>query len=325
MYRAGCAFVVTVLVATVIQAQASHPWVSSVEDDGNPSQPTRTWVSGTGDDLNPCSRTAPCRTFAGAIARTAENGEIDVLDPGSFGPVNITKGIKIDGTSVSGGVLATGTNGIVVSAPSSATVILRNLSINGGFSGPTNTRGIRFMTGGTLIVDHCEIFGFTQRGVSVELSANGSLFMKDSDVYSSLSNGIVVVPLGGAPTLHVVLSNVNVHDNVNYGVYAGPGSIMTVVNSRITGNGLAGLAVDQSFSSTVVETESTIISGNATGIQAGPGASMVRLSNTTVSNNATSGFAFIGGTVSSYGNNHIAGNGGSNGPVNGGTVIGNPQ
>ena len=35
------------------------------------AQATRTWVSGVGDDVNPCSRTAPCKTFAGAISKTA--------------------------------------------------------------------------------------------------------------------------------------------------------------------------------------------------------------------------------------------------------------
>ena len=45
------------------------------------AQATRTWVSGVGDDANPCSRTAPCKTFAGAISKTAAGGEINVLDP----------------------------------------------------------------------------------------------------------------------------------------------------------------------------------------------------------------------------------------------------
>jgi hypothetical protein len=48
------------------------------------AQATRTWVSGVGDDVNPCSRTAPCKTFAGAISKTAPGGEIDALDPGGF-------------------------------------------------------------------------------------------------------------------------------------------------------------------------------------------------------------------------------------------------
>src|SRR5215471_5367173 len=79
-------------------------------------QATRTWVSGVGDDANPCSRTAPCKTFAGAISKTAAGGEIDVLDPGGFGGVTITKSITIDGTPVLAGVLVAGTAGIVVNA-----------------------------------------------------------------------------------------------------------------------------------------------------------------------------------------------------------------
>src|SRR5882762_1005645 len=82
------------------------------------AQATRTWVSGVGDDANPCSRTAPCKTFAGAISKTAAGGEIDALDPGGYGTVTITKGITIDG---GGGqvasVLAAGVNGIIVNAP----------------------------------------------------------------------------------------------------------------------------------------------------------------------------------------------------------------
>jgi hypothetical protein len=61
------------------------------------AQATRTWVSGVGDDANPCSRTAPCKTFAGAISKTAPGGEIDALDPGGFGALTITNAITIDG------------------------------------------------------------------------------------------------------------------------------------------------------------------------------------------------------------------------------------
>src|ERR687895_295015 len=80
------------------------------------AQATRTWVSGVGDDANPCSRTAPCKTFAGAISKTAAGGEIDALDPGGFGAVTITKSILIDGTTGQGfgSILASGTNGVNV-------------------------------------------------------------------------------------------------------------------------------------------------------------------------------------------------------------------
>src|SRR3954470_6826246 len=100
------------------------------------AQAIRTWVSGVGDDANPCSRTAPCKTFAGAISKTAAGGEIDALDPGGFGAVTITKSITIDG---GGGqvasVLVAGTNGIIINAGASGVVTLRNLRINGLGSG----------------------------------------------------------------------------------------------------------------------------------------------------------------------------------------------
>src|SRR5438876_2193224 len=81
------------------------------------AQATRTWVSGVGDDANPCSRTAPCKTFAGAISKTASGGEINVLDPGGFGAVTITKPISIIADHVEAGVLVSGTNGIIVNVP----------------------------------------------------------------------------------------------------------------------------------------------------------------------------------------------------------------
>src|SRR3984957_15015789 len=74
------------------------------------AQATRTWVSGVGDDANPCSRTAPCKTFAGAISKTAAAGEIDCLDPGGFGALTITKSITIDCLGLSESVLVSGTN-----------------------------------------------------------------------------------------------------------------------------------------------------------------------------------------------------------------------
>jgi len=131
-------------------------------------QASRTWVSGVGDDANPCSRTAPCKTFAGAISKTAAGGEIDALDPAGYGAVTITKAITIDG---GGGqvasVLVSGTNGIVVQAGPSDVVILRNLRINGIGTG---INGIRFLSGKDLNVEDCYIFGFTTNGVDIALN-----------------------------------------------------------------------------------------------------------------------------------------------------------
>src|SRR6201992_1537383 len=76
------------------------------------AQATRTWVSGVGDDVNPCSRTAPCKTFAGAISKTAAGGEINCLDPAGYGTVTITKAISIICQRGQGSILASATNGI---------------------------------------------------------------------------------------------------------------------------------------------------------------------------------------------------------------------
>src|SRR6187455_904284 len=126
------------------------------------AQATRTWVSGVGDDVNPCSRTAPCKTFAGAISKTAAGGEIDCLDPGGFGAVTLTKSITIDGTDGAGfgSILASGVNGVNVNdsasgAPNTIVVTLRNLSING--AGTTlGVHGVNMTSGKTLNVEGCQ-------------------------------------------------------------------------------------------------------------------------------------------------------------------------
>ena len=132
------------------------------------AQAPRTWVSGGGDDANPCSRIAPCKTFAGAISKTAPGGEIDALDPGGFGALTITKAITIDGGGQVASVLVAGTNGIVVSAGAGHTVTLRNLRINGvAGTGTGGLTGVQFVNGAALHIENCTIFGFTQMGLNI--------------------------------------------------------------------------------------------------------------------------------------------------------------
>src|SRR5258707_9763468 len=109
------------------------------------AQASRTWVSGVGDDANPCSRTAPCKTFAGAISKTAAGGEIDVLDPGGFGAVTITKAITIASEGAGeGGILVAGTNAITINAGINDVIILRGLQIDGGPIGSNSLNGVKF-------------------------------------------------------------------------------------------------------------------------------------------------------------------------------------
>src|SRR6184192_3544216 len=114
------------------------------------AQASRTWVSGVGDDANPCSRTAPCKTFAGAISKTAAGGEIDALDPAGYGAVTITKSITIDGTGTLASVLVSGTNGIIINAGTGDRVLLRNIQINGIGTG---INGVQINQAGTVDLD----------------------------------------------------------------------------------------------------------------------------------------------------------------------------
>ncbi len=138
------------------------------------AQATRTWVSGVGDDVNPCSRTAPCKTFAGAISKTATGGEISVLDPGGYGTLTVTKAITVDGGSGCGwgSTLFSSVNGFIINITTNLAtdkVILRNLSING--AGTTlGVDGIRFLDGASLTVENVRIFNFSGDGIEVNQS-----------------------------------------------------------------------------------------------------------------------------------------------------------
>ena len=111
------------------------------------AQASRTWVSGVGDDANPCSRTAPCKTWAGAISKTAACGEIDALDPGGFGAVTITKSITLDGTGTFASILASLTTGIIVNAAATDVITIRGISINGFCNG---IRGMNILQAKTV-------------------------------------------------------------------------------------------------------------------------------------------------------------------------------
>src|SRR4051794_7568695 len=189
------------------------------------AQATRTWVSGVGDDANPCSRTAPCKTFAGAISKTAIGGEINALDPGGYGAVTITKAITLDG---GGGQVASiltsgASNGIVINAPVTANVVIRNLSINGiNGSGSGAPNGIRFVAGKSLRIENCNINGFTNRGIDISVN-NASGNPPTVSIINTTSNDNGDSGIRSSVTQRVLVSIVNSRFNNNgvYGVYGG--------------------------------------------------------------------------------------------------------
>jgi len=178
------------------------------------AQAARTWVSGVGDDANPCSRTAPCKTFAGAISKTATAGEINVLDPGGFGGVTITKAITIRSDHIEAGVLVSGTNGITVAAGATDTVVLEGLDIDGAAG--TGLNGVNISSGSAVYILRCDIRHFSQNGVNMAATNAGSrLFIKDSLVNLNGTGG--GGPFGG----------VNVQGN---------GNIASILNTVVDNN-----------------------------------------------------------------------------------------
>jgi len=281
------------------------------------AQATRTWVSGVGDDANPCSRTAPCKTFAGAISKTAVDGEIDALDPAGFGAVTITKSITIDGCCMVS-ILAAGTTGIIVNVTSGTdvrkTVRLRNISINGAATG---VNGINFIAGLKLYIEHCEIYGFqssaASRAVKANVTAAAQLYIKDTDMANNAS-GVDASSSGGA----LLTSMDHCHlEGMTDAVIVGSGTGNNIRDCFIVGN--SGVGVKTSGTAGTI-LERTMIDSNGTGLQPGAGTT-TDISNVSIIGN-TLGIATTGGTVQSHGNNQINLNTTPGAIPTGGAIIG---
>jgi hypothetical protein len=274
------------------------------------AQATRTWVSGVGDDANPCSRTAPCKTFAGAISKTATGGEISVLDPGGFGAVTITKAITINGTHGQGygAILASLTTGVIINS-GSGNVRLKSIDINGAGNG---VDGIRINTAGKVYIEDCKIDGFTNRGINDIRTVAGFLNITDSNVSGCTQSGIAIIPgVGGSVT--AVLDNVHSQGSVSNSGYAQSGNVKgTVRNSFFTGNSSNGMFADGTGGE--LNIENCLSSHNSVGLFVTAPA-IVRLNGTEISNNGTSINAAGQAQVQSTGTNVITGNGANNLPT----------
>lgn len=267
------------------------------------AQATRTWVSGVGDDVNPCSRTAPCKTFAGAISKTATCGEISVLDPGGFGAVTITKSITINGEGTLASILAAGTSGVVVNAAATSNVYLKNIDINGACTG---IDGIRFLAGNSLVVEKCRIWAFSNIGIFVnKTNTTGFMSVTTSAITHCLQGGIVTQTTGAGTLIRSEIDNTKIFGCSN-GFKAGAQSQMTVKNSAASGCGGAGFLADTATS--VLNMDSCVATNNASGVKT-LNAGTIRLGQSTVANNITKGVdKAVGSTVESYSDNYIRGN-----------------
>ncbi len=288
------------------------------------AQATRTWVSGVGDDVNPCSRTAPCKTYAGAISKTAVNGEISTLDPGGFGAVTITKSITIEGTQGAGygSILNSVTTGVSIAydsfsgeALTQRTVRLRNLNINGsggsGGSPSSGTRGIR-ITGGAnsnnseVFIEDCVIdgdFGNPGRGIEeLRTGTNAVLVIDNTTIRNMPSSGVQIT---GTVGTKVTISNSRI-SNTSIGIAGNNGPQIAVFHTVVETSTTAGIQAD---GGTTIEVDNCLVNNNTgVGFVANGANSFVRVSNTTAVRNNPLATISAGGQVSSYGNNQTGGN-----------------
>lgn len=289
------------------------------------AQATRTWVSGVGDDANPCSRTAPCKTFAGAISKTATGGEISVLDPGGFGTVNINKSITINSSGVEGGILAANTNGIVVNPGAGGRVTLRGLTIVGAGSGLT---GIRVISGAEVVVDNCQIEGFRgtnpSYGILVAPSSGSTrLTVRNSTINANGqttlgSAGIAIIPTGSALAVadidHVHLAN-NTSGLIVNSTFTSNAAWATIRDSQIVGNLFDGVLAKSGPSGNLkilaknnVIANNSFSSASAAGLHADGAAAAIRMQDNSIVVNRTGVLLSNSGQIYSYGGNVISTN-----------------
>jgi hypothetical protein len=268
------------------------------------AQLTRTWVSGVGDDVNPCSRTAPCKTFAGAISKTADGGFINALDSGGFGAVTITKSITIDGEGAHAGILVGGgSSGVVINAPGKK-VTLRNLSIDGPSVTLIAAFGVRVIAAAEVHVEKCLIGRFSSHAIDFSPAGGAEGFIDDVTAISnggsavSVSTGRVSINRLDAYTndaavfvrgtaIATVRDSIAVGGSVGFGANTVPGAVLNLENSTSTHNANGILVAS---GATVRVSNSLIVSNTSTGLNNGGGGSVIiSLSGNIVTGNPTDG------------------------------------
>jgi len=285
------------------------------------AQATRTWVSGVGDDVNPCSRTAPCKTFAGAISKTAAGGEINCLDPAGYGAVTINKSLVIDCHFTEGGVLAAG-NGIVVNAASTDVVVLRGLDIF-GVNPPTN--GVRILVAAAVHIEDCVIRRFNltnSEGVSFVPTVASQLYITNTTITENgtgFTGGGIEVNPGVGGSAKVVLSNVHINHNASDGVRTNStnGIVSLVVdNSDVSGNAQGFALLGAANANVAMITNTRIANNSVVGIVSTNNAT-TRVDGTTITGSPTGISAQTGSQILSYGGNRLDGNPTSGAPNDG--------
>lgn len=281
----------------------------SLASFGAQAQATRTWVSGVGDDANPCSRTAPCRTFSGAISKTAAGGVINVLDPGAYGAVTITKALTIEADGALAGVLVNATNGIIVNAGASDSVSLRGLQFHGLGSGLS---AVSFLGGRQLLIERCQIEAFAQSGINFAPTVAANLVVRDTVIRSVGTGaagfgGIVIAP-GAGGSVGFSMDRVQILDS-RFGLSVTGPANGAMRDSTITGSTENGvIAIGGADVAAVSLAAVHVLDSALSGVNAQGANAVIRLGDSTLTGNAQGILASGGGQVVSFGDNHNDGN-----------------
>jgi hypothetical protein len=220
------------------------------------AQAPRTWVSALGDDSNPCSRVAPCRSYPGALTKTAAGGEISTIDSGAYVSMSITKSISIEAIGVEGGILAS-TTGVVINAGATDIVHLDGLVFEGAGSGQS---AVRILSAGQVHIRGCLIRNFRGSpglGIEIAPTATTKVFISDCAITGN-SGGVSAKPNGGAA--QVFLNRVRVEGNAGVGVLAdGKTVVIRLNNSVIAGN---GTGLNSANGASILSFDNNSIAGN---------------------------------------------------------------
>ena len=275
------------------------------------AQASRTWVSGVGDDVNPCSRTAPCKTFAGAISKTAACGEIDALDPGGYGAVTITKSITIDGTGTFASILASLVTGITINAAATDVITIRGISINGFCNG---LRAMNILQAKTVNIEDCVMFRFNGPGILVNESSDLALNIRNTVVRDNVGAGLDMTTSSGAVKFSI--SNSSFNGN-SHGIHAKQRTQGTVDNSVMSNNTTNGAFSDAVGAGTVAIIRiwnSQMGNNGGSGVRAGnagnAGTAVIQIGQSQLNNNTTAGALLTApGILETFQNNSMEGNG----------------
>lgn len=280
---------------------------------GAAAQATRTWVSGVGDDVNPCSRTAPCKTFAGAISKTAAGGEISVLDPGGYGTVTITKSITLQTDGQLASIMHSGgISGIIINC-GTCTVGLRNIRLNG--TGTTlGTSGIRVLAASKVTLEDVVIETTSSHALDITTAAATTVSLLRTAFRNVASTaGDAAVHIAPSASSVVFTANDSQIDSLQQGILVTGAAELFLRDVTVSGGGGDGIALLPTAPTpgpviSVLIENSRITDFNAAGINASGGNTVVRIGNSTISGNATGITTMNSASVLSYGNNRLIGN-----------------